>query len=351
MREGPANDLLLRALALEETPRTPVWVMRQAGRYLPEYRKLRAEAGSFMKLCGNPQLACAVTMQPVERFDLDAAIVFSDILTIPDGLGMGLRFTDGEGPWLERPVRDEAAVTALGELDPGRIAYVGEAVKACKLALSGKLPLIGFAGAPFTLACYMIDGRGGEFLHARAMLHARPDLFAKLVSTNARAVVRSLVMQANAGADVLMLFDSWAGLVTPRQVDACLVTPLRQIMAELVAVGCRKPVIVFWRNACEHAVQAMATGVAGLSVDWRTDLAELSRTVGGKVALQGNLDPAILLSDPATIRDGVRQVVAAHGGRAGHIFNLGHGISKDTPIEHLEIMIAEVRASSAARKR
>lgn len=346
MNEILTNDLLLRALALEPTERTPVWVMRQAGRYLPEYREVRSQAGSFLNLCRNPELAATVTLQPVERFDLDAAIVFSDILTIPDGFGLGLEFTDGEGPWLTHPLRDEAAVNALPDFDPATVSYVGSAVAACRDRLAGRVPLIGFAGGPFTLACYMVDGRGGEFLRARALLAQRPDVFATLLSRNANAVANLLLMQAEAGADVLMVFDSWAGLVRDDQVKACLTSPLQRIMELLNAAGCTKPVIAFWRSAGAHAVAAADCGVAGLGVDWREDLSALSKQLGNRVALQGNLDPAVLLASPETIRTEVGKVLAAYQAPAGHIFNLGHGINKETPPEHMQVLVDAVKELS-----
>ena len=342
----PKNDLFLRALARESTERVPLWVMRQAGRYLPEYRKLRARAGSFIKLYRTPELACEATLQPIRHFDLDAAIIFSDILVIPDALGLGLGFAEGEGPFLERPVRDESAIAKLGALDLEKITFVVETIRRSKQELAGRIPLIGFAGGPFTLACYMIEGHGGEFLQARRFLYARPDLFQRLLTVNTAAVTASLISQASAGVDVLMVFESWAGLVPLPQSKALLLEPLRAIVTGVRAAGYRQPIIAFLRNAGDITEQAVATGVDALGVDWRCDLTDLSRRYGAKVALQGNLDPAVLLTDKPTIEKEVRRVLASHVAAAGHIFNLGHGIHKDTPPENMEVLVAAVQQES-----
>lgn len=343
------NDLFLRALALEPTARVPVWVMRQAGRYLPEYRATRQQAGSFMQLCRSPELAAQVTLQPIDRFDLDAAIVFSDILTIPDGFGLGLDFAEGQGPWLESPVRDAAAIDALPEFDPATIRYVADAVSACKQALASRVPLIGFAGAPFTLACYMVDGKGGEFPEARKLLATEPELFTELLDKITDAVVKSLLLQDDAGADVLMIFDSWAGLVADEYVATCLAQPLQQIMSSLRGQECTKPVISFWRNANQYAEQAVATGVNCLGVDWQTDLGDMSKNYGSKVALQGNLDPAVMLTDPDTIRSKVKECLDSYQGPSGHIFNLGHGINKESPPEHMQVLVDAVKEFSGRK--
>ena len=343
-----ADSPLLRALARQPAAKTPLWVMRQAGRYLPEYRKVRAQAGSFLGLCRNPELACEVTLQPIERFGLDAAIIFSDILVIPDALGLGLGFADGEGPYLERPLRSEADVSGLGALDVAALASQQEALRLARAALPATTPLIGFAGGPFTLACYMVDGRGGDFVATRKLMAARPDLMATIIERNSAAAIACLAAQAEAGADVLMLFESWAQLVPLPQARAWLVEPLARIVAGLRAAGVEQPVIAFLRNAGELAPQAAATGVACLGVDWRSDLAALSAALGGKVALQGNLDPAVLLTDPATIRTRVQEVIASFRAPAGHIFNLGHGIDRRTPVANVEALVAAVAEFGSA---
>ena len=346
-----ANDLLLRALARQPTERTPLWVMRQAGRYLPEYRKLRKQAGSFLKLCRTPELACAATMQPLERYALDAAIVFSDILVIPDALGLQLDFVDGEGPQLRKPLQTEQAVNELGELDLDKVDYVCAAIKECQQALARRVPLIGFTGGPFTLACYMIDGRGGEFFETRRMLHARPDLFEAVLARNADAVVKLLTAQAEAGADVLMIFESWAGLVPVLASSWCLLEPLGRIMAGLHKRKISQPVILFLRNAGNLNEAASKLGVAALGIDWRSDLAAQSRALARQVSLQGNLDPAVLMTDEQTIRTQARRVVTEYAAEAGHIFNLGAGIHRLTPPEHLATLIDEVKLVSSRRYR
>ena len=340
------NRLFLDALALKPTSRVPLWVMRQAGRYLPEYREVRKKADSFLNLCRDAELAATVTLQPIKRFELDAAIVFSDILTIPEAFNLGLAFTDGEGPRLQRPLQDEDAVNSLAEFDLEKIAYLTEVIQTCSNALDGQVPLIGFAGGPYTLACYMIEGKGGEFLHARALAHSRPDLFLTILEKNAKAVAQTLLLQANAGADVLMIFDSWAGLVPAAKANEYLAKPLALVMQELKQNNCDLPVICFWRNACAHADLAINTGINCLGVDWLTDMAKLSQEYGDKVALQGNLDPAILLTDAATIKQNVKQVLNSHQAKAGHIFNLGHGIDKRTPVANMQVLAESVRQFS-----
>lgn len=334
------------ALARRPAGRVPLWMMRQAGRYLPEYRALRAEAGSFLALCRTPELACRATLQPIERFGLDAAILFSDILVVPDALGCGLAFTDGEGPRLESPVRSEGDVDGLGRLDPADLSYQAEAVRMCKRELGGRTPLIAFAGAPFTLACYAVDGSGGEFLEARAMMRGNPEAFGRLVGKLSDAVSSCLLAQAEAGADALMVFDSWAGLVPRDMADGLLEAPLKRIVSEIRESGCGVPLIAFWRNASDLAEMAVETGVDALGIDWRSDFGELSGRVGDKVALQGNLDPAVLLAGGEAVRREALRILRSHRRSAGHVFNLGHGIHKDTPIESVEVLVETVSGFS-----
>lgn len=342
-----SRPLFLRALACEDTGgEVPVWVMRQAGRYLPEYRATRAKAGSFLQLCRTPELAAEVTLQPIERFGFDAAIMFADILLIPDALGLQLDFVDGEGPVLRAPLRTAADVDALPAFDSELLAYQSEAISQVRSALAADKALIGFTGGPFTLACYMIEGCGGDFFTARSMMHGAPELFGRIIAANVAAVTASLQQQAAAGCDVLMLFDSWAGLAPRSRSDELLINPLQSIVASLRAAGVVQPVIAFLRGAAHAMEEACATGVAGLGVDWQSDLGALSRMAAGRVALQGNLDPAVLLTDPATVAREVKRVLQEYDAPAGHIFNLGHGVDKATPVANMEALVAAVRAGA-----
>jgi uroporphyrinogen decarboxylase len=340
-----ANDTLLRALRREPTPYTPVWLMRQAGRYLPEYNAVRARAGSFMALATSPALATEVTLQPLARFALDAAILFSDILTVPDAMGLGLSFAEGEGPRFAHPVRDEAAIGALRVPDMARLRYVFEAVAQIRGALAGRVPLIGFAGSPFTLACYMIEGGGSaDFATVRKLAHARPDLLDTLVGVVTRAVQAYVQEQVAAGADAIMLFDTWGGLLTSRGFDRWSAAPLRDVVAALPA---GTPSIVFSKGAGDRLARLAETGASAVGVDWSVDLAAARRAVGGRVALQGNLDPLVLTTDPDTVVREARAVLAAAGDGPGHVFNLGHGILPGTPPEHVATLVDVVHASSA----
>jgi uroporphyrinogen decarboxylase len=340
----PANDTLLRALRREATPHVPVWLMRQAGRYLPEYNAVRAKAGSFMALATTPSLATEVTLQPLARFPLDAAILFSDILTVPDAMGLGLSFAEGEGPRFARPVRDEHAIGALEVPDMARLRYVFDAVTQIKRALAGRVPLIGFAGSPFTLACYMIEGRGStDFATVRALAHARPDLLDALVAKVTQAVRAYVREQVGAGADVVMLFDTWGGMLTTRGFERWSATPMRDVLGVLPA---GTPSIVFSKGAGDRLATLAATGASCLGVDWAVDLAAARRTLAGRVAVQGNLDPVVLLTDPETVAREARAVLAAAGGAPGHVFNLGHGILPGTPPAHVDALVDVVHQAS-----
>jgi len=345
------NDTFLRALRREPTPYTPVWLMRQAGRYLPEYNAVRAKAGSFLALATNPALAAEVTLQPIERFPLDAAIVFSDILTVPDAMGLGLSFADGEGPRFANTVRDEAAVDALAVPDMNQLRYVFEAVAQSKRALNGRVPLIGFAGSPFTLACYMIEGSGSTgFERVRRMAFARPDLLARVVEINVVAVAAYLNEQIAAGADAVMLFDTWGGLLTAEAYRMFSLASMREVIARLRPrnEGSVIPAIVFTKGGGAWLPELAASGAACVGLDWTVDLGEARRAVGERVALQGNLDPVILLTDEKTVvRESIR-VVRAAGAAAGHIFNLGHGILPATDPDHVAALIEAVHRESAA---
>jgi uroporphyrinogen decarboxylase len=346
------NDLLLRALLREKTPRTPLWIMRQAGRYLPEYRETRARAGNFIKLMSTPELACEVTLQPLDRFPLDAAILFSDILTIPSAMGLGLHFVEGEGPAFERPVRDAAAVAKLGVPDPEtELKYVMDAVRLIRKELDGRVPLIGFAGSPWTLATYMVEGGSSkDFSRIKKMLYAEPDTLHKLLDVLARSVTQYLNAQIAAGAQAVMIFDTWGGTLTPAAYKEFSL----QYMADIVkglkreSEGRRVPVTLFTKNGGAWLESMAEAGADALGVDWTQDLGQARQRVGAEVALQGNLDPTALYAPPETVRDLVSKTLAAFGHGEGHVFNLGHGIHPDIPPEHVAAMVQAVHDLSPA---
>jgi len=339
------NDTLLRALAREPTAYTPVWLMRQAGRYLPEYNATRAKAGSFLKLAKTPALAAEVALQPLARFPLDAAILFSDILTVPDAMGLGLYFAEGEGPRFERPLRDEAAIMRLAAPDPTtELRYVLDAVRETRSALGNRVPLIGFSGSPYTLACYMIEGSGSDDWRAvKEMLYARPDLLHRILAVNARAVTDYLNAQIEAGAQVVMLFDTWGGSLTSAQYEEFSLAYMRSVLARLRDA----PRIVFTKGGGGWLESIAASGCDAVGLDWTVDPRDARRRVGAKVALQGNLDPAVLTAPPARAREQVRHVLDAFGSAPGHVFNLGHGISPHARVDAIEAIVDEVRAYSS----
>jgi uroporphyrinogen decarboxylase len=347
------NDTLLRALRREPTPHTPVWLMRQAGRYLPEYNATRAKAGSFLALAKTPSLATEVTLQPLARFPLDAAILFSDILTVPDAMGLGLHFVEGEGPAFERTTRDEAAIDSLEVPDMATLRYVFDAVREIKRALDGRVPLIGFAGSPFTLACYMIEGSGSaDFAAVRRMAYSRPDLLRRLVDVNARAVASYLDAQIEAGVDAVMLFDTWGGLLTSEAYRSFSLDPMRSVLASLRAAPDGRPVpsIVFTKGGGQWLDSIADCGAACVGLDWTVDLGDARRRVGSRVALQGNLDPQVLLADPPAIVREATAIVRAAGSAPGHIFNLGHGIVPATPPDHVALLVETVQRESRAMR-
>ena len=352
------NDTFLRALLREPVPYTPVWMMRQAGRYLPEYNATRKQAGSFLNLCKTPSAATEVTLQPLERFPLDAAILFSDILTIPDAMGLGLYFADGEGPKFERTVRDEAAVAKLAVPDIGSdLRYVTDAVSEIRRALKGSVPLIGFSGSPWTLACYMVEGQGSaDYRLVKTMLYQRPDLMHRMLDVTARAVIAYLNAQIAAGAQAVMVFDSWGGVLSAGAYQDFSLRYLRQVVAGLTREvdGKRVPAIVFTKGGGLWLEDIAATGCDAVGVDWTIELSEARRRVGGQVALQGNLDPAVLFAPPEAIRAETGKVLASFGHcgpGAGHVFNLGHGISQFTLPEHAAALVAAVHELSPAYHR
>lgn len=346
------NDRLLRALRREPVDRTPVWMMRQAGRYLPEYRQVRSQAGSFMDLCMNPQLACEVTMQPLRRFPLDAAILFSDILTVPDAMGLGLHFSEGEGPRFEYPIQDEAAIRSLAVPDPEiELGYVMEAVRTIRRELNGQVPLIGFAGSPWTLATYMVEGGSSKnFSNIKEMMFGRPDLMHQLLTTTADAVALYLNAQISAGAQAVMLFDTWGGVLSPADYHTFSLAYMTRIVERLVREheGRPVPVILFTKGGGQWLDSMARSGCDALGVDWTTDLADARRAVADRVALQGNIDPCVLYAAPEQIRTAVAKVLASYGKGHGHVFNLGHGIHPDVDPEHALALVQAVHELSPA---
>jgi len=340
------NDIFLRALRREPVPYTPVWIMRQAGRYLPEYNATRKRAGSFLGLAKNPDYATEVTLQPLARFPLDAAILFSDILTVPDAMGLGLYFAEGEGPRFERPLRDESAINALRVPEPrDSLAYVLDAVRQIRGALGGKVPLIGFSGSPYTLACYMVEGGGSDdFRHIKTLLYSRPELLHRLLDINARAVTAYLNAQIEAGAQAVMIFDTWGGSLPAAAYREFSLAYMQRIVAGLHRhwQGEAIPSIVFTKGGGLWLEDIAAIGSSAVGLDWTVDLGEARRRVGDRVALQGNLDPMVLFSPPGAIAREVDRVLEAYGPGSGHIFNLGHGISQFTPPEHVAALVDAV---------
>ncbi len=345
------NDRFLRALLKEPVDLTPVWMMRQAGRYLPEYRATRARAGSFMDLCRNPELACEVTLQPLERFPLDAAILFSDILTVPDAMGLGLYFAEGEGPRFERPVRSEADIDRLGVPDPERdLGYVMDAVRLIRRELAGRVPLIGFSGSPWTLATYMVEGGSSkEYARVKGMMYDRPDLMHRLLEKVAEAVTAYLNAQIRAGAQAVQIFDTWGGILTPRDYREFSLRYMARIVEGLMREheGRRVPVILFTKGGGAWLEDMAATGADALGLDWTIDIGEARARVGESVALQGNMDPCVLYASPERIRREVADILAAYGHGSGHVFNLGHGIHPGVDPEHAAAFIEAVHELSA----
>jgi len=349
------NDRLLRALAREPVDRTPVWIMRQAGRYLPEYRATRAKAGSFLALATHPELACEVTLQPLARFPLDAAILFSDILMIPKAMGVGLAFEEGEGPKIERPVRTAADVDALPVPDPAKeLRFVTDTVALIRRELAGRVPLIGFAGSPWTVATYMVEGGGSrDFARIKGMLYGDPQALHRLLAKLARATTDYLNAQIASGAQAVMVFDTWGGaLSTPAYLEFSL-PYMEQIVAGLTREreGRRVPVILFTKGGGAWFSRMAATGADALGVDWTTELSEARRSTGGRVALQGNLDPGVLYAPPAAIRAEVARILESYGRGPGHVFNLGHGVQPGVNPEHVAALVAAVAELSPAHHR
>ena len=347
---GLENDLLLRALLREKTERTPLWIMRQAGRYLPEYREVRAQAGDFMSLCRNPELACEVTLQPLRRYKLDAAILFSDILTVPDAMGLGLYFVTGEGPKFERPVRSAAQIRRLPVPDVASdLGYVFDAVRTIRRELDGRVPLIGFAGSPWTVGTYMVEGGSNrEFPTIKALAADDPDTLTLLMDKVAQTTTDYLNAQVEAGAQAIMIFDTWGAALAPDDYRRFSLASMQTIVDGLTreADGRRVPVVLFTKGAGPLLADMAETGCDALGVDWTTDLRQAREYVQDKVALQGNLDPATLRESPEAIRQGVADVLESYGNGPGHVFNLGHGITPDIDPEHLAVLVDAVHELS-----
>lgn len=347
------NDRLLRALLRQAVDVTPVWMMRQAGRYLPEYRATRARAGSFLALCHDPELACEVTLQPLDRFPLDAAILFSDILTVPDAMGLGLSFGNAEeGPRFERPIRGPADVAELCVPDPEiELGYVLDAVRLVRRELGGRVPLIGFAGSPWTLATYMVEGgTSKDYARVKGLLYEQPTLMHRLLEITADAVTVYLNAQVNAGAQALMLFDTWGGILAADRYREFSLRYMEHVLDGVTreAQGRRVPVILFTKGGGQWLEAVADTGCDAIGLDWTTSIGEARTRVGNRVALQGNLDPAVLYASPARIRSEVAAVLAQFGNGSGHVFNLGHGMQPQVDPEHAAVLVAAVHELSAA---
>lgn len=352
-----ANDTFLRACLRQATPYTPLWLMRQAGRYLPEYRATRARAGSFMGLATSPDYATEVTLQPLDRYDLDAAILFSDILTVPDAMGLGLSFAEGEGPKLAHPLRDDASVAKLAVPDMEKLRYVFDAVTSIRRALNGRVPLIGFSGSPWTLACYMVEGGGSgdDWRRVKSLMYSRPDLMHRILAVNAEAVATYLNAQIDAGAQAVMVFDSWGGALADGAFQAFSLQYTAQVLAKLRRSheGATIPRIVFTKGGGLWLDEMASLDCDVLGVDWTVNLGRARAQVGASKALQGNLDPAVLFAPPEAVAAEARRVLDAFGTPhqgpgtgPTHVFNLGHGISQHTPPEHVHALVETVHGHS-----
>jgi uroporphyrinogen decarboxylase len=344
------NDRFLRALLREPVDRTPLWMMRQAGRYLPEYREIRAEAGSFMNLCTNPELACEVTLQPLRRYAMDAAILFSDILTVPDALGLGLYFSEGEGPRFERPISTAAEINAL---DPARAAselgYVMDAVSLIRKELKGSIPLIGFAGSPWTLATYMVEGGSSkDFAKVKSLAFNEPELMHLLLSKLATSVAAYLSEQIRSGAQAVQIFDTWGGALSHNAYREFSLRYMTEIIEQLPreADGRKVPVIVFTKGGGQWLEAIADCGADAVGLDWTTDIGAARERVGDRVCLQGNMDPTLLNASPERIREEVAQILTSFGEGSGHVFNLGHGITPGINPDHVAAMVDAVVALS-----
>ena len=350
--EFPAlnNDRFLRALKRQPVDMTPVWMMRQAGRYLPEYRAARREAGSFMDLCTHPERACEVTLQPLKRFPLDAAILFSDILTIPDAMGLGLYFEEGEGPRFRKPLRSAADIEKLEVIKTRhQLGYVTDAVSLIRRELNGAVPLIGFSGSPWTLATYMVEGQSSrDFKLTKSMLYNRPEVMHLLLEKLAASVTEYLQAQIKAGAQAVQIFDTWGGALSDRAYLDFSLAYMHKIVSALKADSSTTdvPVILFTKNGGQWLEDIANTGCDAAGLDWTTDMGQARRRAGDKISLQGNMDPALLLTNPGIIRGEVARILASYGEGPGHVFNLGHGITPEVPVENAAAFVAAVHELS-----
>jgi uroporphyrinogen decarboxylase len=345
------NDVFLRALRRQPVDYTPVWLMRQAGRYLPEYRETRGRAGSFMALAQSPELATEVTLQPLDRYPLDAAILFSDILTVPHAMGLGLQFVNGEGPQFDRPLREESDIAKLAVPDMAQLQYVFDAVTMIRRELDGRVPLIGFAGSPFTIGCYMVEGQGSrEYRIIKTMMYARPDLLHRILSINAMATIDYLNAQIAAGAQAVMLFDSWGGVLPDGMYQEFSLSYTKQVIQGLKRQvdGVDIPVITFTKGGGLWLEDIVASGCDAVGLDWTVNLATARLRAADKVCFQGNMDPMALFGDETAIRREVRRILDSFGrvGQGGHVFNLGHGISQHTPPDSVAALVDEVHGYS-----
>ncbi len=350
------NDTFLRAALRQPTPYTPIWIMRQAGRYLPEYNATRKRAGSFLGLAKNPEYACEVTLQPLERFELDASIIFSDILTVPDAMGLGLYFAEGEGPKFERPLQTEAAIKALPDADMNDLKYVFDAISLTRKSINGKVPLIGFSGSPYTLACYMIEGGGSDdFRRVKTLMYQQPALLHHILEKNTQAIIAYLNAQIDAGAQAVMLFDTWGGSLSASAYEEYSLAYVTRIFAGLKreavndSEGRVVPRIFFTKGGGLWLEKMAQCGADTLATDWTIDIGEAKRRVGQQVALQGNLDPSVLFGTPARVEQEAGRVLdsfARDGGRDGHVFNLGHGISQFTDPANVKTLVDFVHFTS-----
>ena len=344
------NDLLLRALLREPVDTTPIWVMRQAGRYLPEYRETRKKAGDFLSLCKSPDLACEVTLQPLERFPLDAAILFSDILTIPDAMGLGLYFSEGEGPRFERTIQSAADIDKLPVPDPeDELGYVMDAVRVIRRELQGRVPLIGFSGSPWTLATYMVEGGSTKvFSNTKGMMFDRPDLMHKLLDKLAQSVTSYLNAQIAAGAQSVMIFDTWGGMLNTSNYHEFSLRYMKQIIDGLNREneGRKVPVVVFTKGGGQWIESIADSGCDAVGLDWTVELKDIRKRVGDRVALQGNMDPCVLYASPERIRQEVAHILESYGSGSGHVFNLGHGIHPTINPDHTAALVEAVHELS-----
>lgn len=345
------NDRFLRALMRQPVDRTPIWIMRQAGRYLPEYRATRSQAGDFMSLCKNTELACEVTLQPLERFELDAAILFSDILTIPDAMGLGLYFAEGEGPKFHKPVRSEQDIEKLEVINTfSDLGYVTDAVSTIRRELNGRVPLIGFSGSPWTLATYMIEGQSSrDFARAKTMLYSQPELLRQLLDKLALSVIDYLNAQIASGAQAVQIFDTWGGVLSHAAYQEFSLAYMQKIVAGLNthSEGRQVPVILFTKGGGQWLSAMADTGCNCLGLDWTTNIGTARQLVGNRVALQGNMDPSVLRGSDDSIRAEVGTILSAFGEGTGHVFNLGHGITPDINPDKVKVLVDEVHKKSA----